>query len=70
MMLPWLYMALKKPNHGVESVDYSRVGGYLFLAVAFLMLFSETSRGLAVAFFAIGIALVVVKHDDATRKKK
>lgn len=69
-MLPWLYMARKKPNQRIESVDYSRMGGYLFLAVAFLMLFSETSRGLAVAFFAIGIALVVFKHDDTTKKKK
>lgn len=62
-------MKNKKSEHSpTSSFDYRPVG-YVFLAIAFGMLLSEPMRGLAVAFFAIGIAFIVIKHDDDSKRK-
>ena len=62
-------MVRKKLKHDTESKNDYRAVGYVFLAIAFGMFLSETTRGLAVAFFAIGIAFAVMKYDDANEKK-
>ena len=62
-------MVRKKLKHDTESKNDYRAVGYVFLAIAFGMLLSEPMRGLAVAFFAIGIAFIVIKHDDDSNRK-
>ncbi|MET0980123.1 MAG: hypothetical protein ABWX90_02615 [Candidatus Saccharimonadales bacterium] len=63
-------MARKKAKYNAKTEDDYRVVGYLFLAIAFGMFFSEATRGLAIALFTIGITFVVIGYNDADDKNK
>ena len=62
-----------KPRQPKNKIINSyRVIGYIFLFAALIMFLSESTRGVAVAFFAIGIAFIVMPEssDENAAKKK
>ena len=58
----------KKQKRGKSNLEY-RIIGYVFLATAFGMLMSETTRSLAVAFITIGITFILIEHDKTRARK-
>lgn len=65
-------MANKPKQSKDKTINNYCVIGYIFLFAAFIMFLSESTRGLAIAFFAIGIAFIVMPEssDDDSAKKK
>lgn len=65
-------MTNKPKRSKVKTINSYRVIGYIFLFAALIMFLSESTRGVAVAFFAIGITFTLMPEssdNDPTKKR-
>jgi len=55
-----------------KTINSYRVTGYIFLFAALIMFLSESTRGVSIAIFAIGITFTLMPEssDDDSAKKK